>query len=245
MTTAIRGKVAIVTGGAVRLGREIALGLSDAGAGVVVHYGRSREAAERTICEIAAAGGRAVAVEADLASPVEAACAIIGAARAEFGRVDILVNNASVFEPSTLADAEPDDWDRQFAVNLKAPFYLCREFAGAREPGRRAHIVNILDWRATRPGAGHLVYTLTKAALATLTLALAQELAPDVQVNAVAPGAILPPPGEGADYLDKLSTRIPLGRTGNAADVAEAVLFLLRSEFITGEILHVTGGQEL
>ena len=119
------------------------------------------------------------------------------------------------------------------------------EFAARGSAGQSAHIVNIVDRRASRPGTDHPIYTLTKSGLVTLTGILARELAPDVQVNAVAPGAILPPPGEDDSYLERVVRRVPLQRHGSPRDVAEAVLFLLRSDFITGETVHVAGGEQL
>ncbi|HUG94035.1 MAG TPA: SDR family oxidoreductase [Planctomycetaceae bacterium] len=241
----LNGKAAIVTGGAVRLGREIAMGLARAGADVLVHYGRSAEVARDTAAAVEALGRRAAAVQADLTEPVQAARTIFEAAGEAFGHTEILVNSAAVFERTPFDQTTPDAWHRQFAINLHAPFCLCQEFARRLPPGTRGQIVNLVDWRALRPGAGSVVYTLTKSALVTLTRVLAQDLAPQVQVNAVAPGAILPPPDEGPGYLERLADRIPLGRPGLPQDVVEAVLFLLRSDFITGEVLHVTGGQEL
>ena len=240
----ISGKVALVTGGAVRLGREIALGLATAGADLVVHYGRSAEAARTTAAEIERLGRRAALVQADLTEPESAAARIFDAA-AELGHVDFLINSAAIFEPGRIGGITADAWQREFAINLHAPFCLAQEFVRRRSAGRRGHIVNLADWRALRPDTGHLVYSLTKSGVVTLTRALARDLAPDVQVNAIAPGAILPPPAEGISYLEQLSSRIPLGHPGTPADVVETVLFLLRSDFITGEIIHVTGGQEL
>ena len=240
----INSKVALVTGGAVRLGREITLGLARAGADVVVHYGRSAEAARQTAADVERLGRRVAVVQADLSQPETAARTIFDAA-AELGRVDFLINSAAVFEPGGIGGITADAWQRQFAINLHAPFCLAQEFARRQSVGLRGHIVNLADWRALRPDTGYLVYSLTKSGLVTMTRALARELAPDVQVNAVAPGAILPPPGAGIDYLEQLASQIPLGHPGTPADVVETVLFLLRSEFITGEVIHVTGGQEL
>lgn len=241
----LANKVAVVTGGAVRIGRAISLALAGEGVCVCLHYGRSAAAAEKTAAEIRAGGGTAAAVSADLRQPAAAAKTVFDAACAAWERVDILINSAAMFEAGTLASTTEAQWDLQFAVNLGAPFHLCREFARRLEPGRRGHIVNIADWRATRPVPGHLAYTLTKSALATMTRILAQELAPHVQVNAVAPGAILPLPGKDQSYLDGIAKQIPLGRIGSPDDVTRTILYLLKSEFVTGEVIHVTGGQQL
>jgi len=240
-----RGNVAIVTGGAVRLGRAITLALAEAGMNICLHYGRSKEEAEETRKQAETFGVEVVTVGADFSKPVEAARMVVDCAAEAFGRVDVLINNAAVFEPGNIESTTEDQWDRHFDINLKAPFFLCRAFKQQLATGARGQIVNIADWRATKPAADHLAYTLTKGALVTMTKSLARALAPEIQVNAVAPGAVLPPSGEDAAYLDRLAQHIPLKRTGSTGDVTQAVLFLLRSDFITGEILHVTGGEEL
>lgn len=240
----LHGTVAIVTGAAVRLGKAIALSLAEAGCDVCLHYHRSRDDAEETAIEIRARGARATTVCADLSSPRQAAANVFDAA-AELGPVGILVNSAAIFGAGTLADTTDDAWERHFAINLTAPFHLCREFARRHVAGTPGQIVNIADWRATRPGTGHLAYTLTKSALVTLTRILALELAPDIQVNAVAPGAILPGVDSDAKAFERLAEQIPLRHTGSPRDVTDAVLYLLRADFVTGEVLHVTGGEEL
>jgi pteridine reductase len=241
----LQGKVAVVTGGAVRIGRAISLALADAGAAVVVHHSHSAPQARQTVEEIASRGGRATAVSADFTDPVPAARTVVQAAVDQFGRIDVLVNSASIFGAGTLASTSEADWDRHFAINLKAPCFLCREFAARHLPGNAACIVNIADWRGLRPKPGYLAYTLTKSALVALTEILAQELAPEIRVNAVAPGAILPPAGAGRDYMQRVAEQVPLQRTGNVDDVTSAVLYLLRADFVTGEVLSVTGGEHL
>lgn len=235
--------VVIVTGGAVRLGRAMAMGVAGAGARVVVHYGHSAEAARHTVAEIETLGGEAVAIQADLLD-AGAARSIIEQAVERYGRVDALVNSASIYEPAGVDDTTEELWDRHFAINLKAPFFLCRAFA-AQLGERHGHVVNIADWRGTRPTASRVAYTLTKAGLIAMTQSLAQALAPNVQVNAIAPGVILPPPGKGEEYVRRLLPSIPLRRSGSPADVVEALLYLLRSGYVTGEVLYVTGGQHL
>lgn len=241
----LEGKVAIVTGGAVRLGREIVLALADAGINIALHYGRSSQAAAETLAEVAARGARGISIQADLQDPVPAAARVLETTVGEFGRADILVNNAAIFEAGTLGTTTAEQWDRHFTINLKAPFLLCQAFAEQLHPDQRAHIVNIVDWRATRPDPEFTAYSLTKHSLASLTGSLAQQLAPHVQVNAIAPGAVLPPPGRDQAYLDRLAETIPLGRATTAAEITRTLCFLLRSDCITGEILHVAGGQQL
>lgn len=234
-----------MTGGAVRIGRAISLALASEGVKVVVHYNRSQEAAESLIGEIDAAGGTAIGIAADLSKSVDDCRLPVDSAIEHFGRADILINSAAIFHADMLADATEEQFDRHIAVNLKAPLFLCQAFANSVTDGQRAHIVNIADWRATRPPTGHLTYTLTKSGIVTMTKILAQELAPHIQVNCICPGAILPPVGVDDDVLDELSKRNPLGRVGGTDAITNSLLYLLRSDFITGEALHVTGGEEL
>jgi pteridine reductase len=242
-----RHRIAIVTGGAVRIGRAISLALAREGMRVCLHYGSSEDAAEQAAEEIRNEGGEAATVQADLGDPVGAAETIVDAALEAFGRVDVLINNASIFERATLSDLSVDHWQRHQAINLTAPVFLCQRFAAAvrRQDDASAAIINIVDWRARMPQPGHLAYTISKAGLVALTQLLAQELAPAIRVNAIAPGAILPPAGVGDDFEQRMSSVIPLGRTGGPEDITAALRFLLGAEFITGEILHITGGQHL
>lgn len=240
----LNGKVAVVTGGAVRLGKALSLALAAEGARVAVHYSQSAAQADETVTAIRALGSDAVAIGADLRQS-GAAAAIIENAAARFGRLDILVNSAAVFIPGDLADTTESLWDTHFAINLKAPFFLSQAFAehvGNEQPGQ---IVNIADWRATRPGPHYLAYTFAKAGLVAMTRSLALALAPNIRVNAIAPGAILPPPGKGQDYLTELATHIPLRRTGSPEQVTAALLYLLGAEYVTGDLLFVTGGEHL
>lgn len=240
----LEDKVAIVTGAAVRLGRAQALALAEKGARIVVHYNSSAGPADEVVRKIQSMGGDAIAVQADLSQP-EQAPAIVEQAIAHLGQVDILVNSASIFEPGTWQDTTEENWDRHFDINLKSPFFLTQAFARQIGTERRGHVVNLADWRAVSPGTGYMAYTLTKAALVAMTKSLAQALAPQIQVNAIAPGLILPPPGQGPEYLVQRAPQIPLQRTGTAREIAEALLFLLRSDFVTGELLTITGGEHL
>jgi pteridine reductase len=241
----LRGQNAIVTGGAVRLGLAIAHKLAFEGANVCVHCHSHAGEVQGVLQELRGHGVAACAMAASFTEPVAAAQAVFERANEELGPVSILVNSAAIFEPATLADTTEDRWKRHLAINLQAPAFLCREFAERLPAGRQGSIVNIVDWRALRPPVGHLPYTVSKAGLVALTQILAQELAPRIQVNAVAPGAILPPPGAGKEALKEMAERNPLKRTGRASDVANAVAYLLKSDFINGEVLHVTGGEEL
>jgi pteridine reductase len=240
----LHGRVAIVTGGAVRLGKAMALALVDEGLRVAVHYNSSAGPAEKTVAEIQALGGVAVAIQGDLSQSGEA-LTVVERAAARLGQVDILVNSAGIFEPAGLAQTTEALWDRQFAVNLKAPFFLSQAFAAHVGRERWGHIVNIADWRGLRPDTAYLAYSLTKAGVMTMTQGLALALAPNIQVNAIAPGAILPPPGKDQAYLDQLAQAIPAGKVGSPAEIAGTLIYLLKSDFVTGQTIFVTGGEHL
>ena len=240
----LNGKTAIVTGGAVRLGKALAMALGERGVRVVIHYNQSAPAALEAVQQIVAAGGAAIAVQADFTQPRQASV-VLERAATQWGPIDILVNSAAIFERGNWDDTSEDNWDRHFDVNLKSPFFLTQAFAKHVGRERRAHVVNIADWRGVRPGTDHVAYTLTKAALIAMTRSMALALGPNIQVNAIAPGLILPPPGKGLDYLEQKAASIPAQRPGSVADIAKALLFLLESDFVTGELLYVTGGQHL
>lgn len=243
----LEGSTAIVTGGAVRLGRALALGLADRGVNIVLHYGHSEAEAHETAGEIENRGVQVISVQADFEDSETAARKVIETAFSEMDAVGILINSAAIFESATLAETTNDIWDRHQTINLKTPFFLAKEFAGRFQQSieGRGHILNILDWRATHPqgGTAHLAYTIAKSGLAALTQALAVELGPAIQVNGIAPGAILPPPGEEGDAFQKRAAFNPLQRVGSPKDIVEAALYLLESDFVTGEILHVNGGE--
>lgn len=236
--------VAVVTGAARRVGREIALAMAERGLGVVVHHGTSTVEANVLVSRIRSQGGTAVAVSADLRDPRAAAMAVFEAA-AEIGEVTTLINCAAVFQNRALPWIDLYHCNVHLSVNLLAPIFLSQQFIRQLGEGQRGHIINILDWRAQRPGADHLVYTATKAALSSVTKSLALQLAPLIQVNGLAPGAILPPEDKTNWHEQRAITSIPLKRTGTPKELVDAINFLLDSNFITGEILNVSGGEEL
>jgi len=239
-----RGRTALVTGAGVRIGRAIALALAERGMRILVHYHTSAGPAQEVAAQIAAQGGQALAVQADLLDP-SAPQRLIAQGVEAFGSVEVLVNSASIFERGTVYDTTEEHWERHLAINLKAPFFLCQAYAKALPPGQRGHIINLADWRALRPGTQHVAYTIAKAGLIAMTKSLALALAPHVQVNAIAPGGILPPPGGLDEYFRRLPERLPLRRLGGPEEVVKAVLYLLDSDFVTGEVLLVTGGEHL
>ena len=243
MVEDLRNRVALVTGGAKRLGREISLLLAERGARVVVHYNHSKEEAEELAREIAEDGGQCDLVQADFGQP-EGYQRLIEHARDACGRdIDILVNNASVFPEHTLKDVTFADVVADMQVNAWAPFAVARAFAAQSPEG--GHILNLLDTRIAGYDFRHVAYILSKHVLGVLTRMLAVELAPRIQVNAVAPGLVLPPPGEDVSYLEKLAPLIPLKRHGCARDIAQAAVFLITSSFITGQVVYVDGGRHL
>ena len=236
--------VAVVTGAARRVGREIALAMAERGLAVVVHHGTSTVEANVLVNRIRSQGGTAVAVSADLRDPRAAAMAVFEAA-AELGEVTTLINSAAVFQNRALPWVDLYHCNVHLSVNLLAPIFLAQQFIRQLGEGQRGHIINILDWRAQRPGADHLIYTATKAALSSVTKSLALQLAPLIQVNGLAPGAILPPEDRTNWHEQRAITSIPLKRTGSPKALVDAINFLLDANFITGEILNVTGGEEL
>ncbi len=237
----LRGKTALVTGAAKRIGREIALALAAEGANVVIHYRESAAEAEGLGAELAARGVQSWPVGADFDDPA-ATARLIPDALAAAGSLDILVNSASLFSPSAIQDVDLADMTRLMRVNAWAPLSLSRDFA--RLVGR-GKIVNLLDTRVTALDASHVAYVLSKRALLFLTELMAVEFAPGIAVNAVAPGLILPPSGRDEAYLHELAKAVPLRRHGGPRDVADAVLFLLTSDFVTGQVIFVDGGQHL
>jgi glucose 1-dehydrogenase len=244
----LKGKVAVVTGGAVRVGRALTLALAGEGCHVFIHYGRSAGPAQQTEADARKLGVEAQVYSANLAEPGETE-GVIPAAVQRFGRVDILINSAAIFpEEDSFPTTDLSLWDRLFAVNLRAPFLLSRAFA-AQAPAEgqgQGKIVNVLDARLRQPAPDHFVYRLTKGGLWSMTEMLAHELAPRITVNGVALGAILPPPGADASYLDNLAeTQVPLKRAGSAEIVADNVLHLLRHDFLTGVVIPIDGGQFL
>jgi NAD(P)-dependent dehydrogenase (short-subunit alcohol dehydrogenase family) len=240
----LTGKVALVTGGAVRVGLEIARALADAGADVAIGYRRSAAEARAAVRDLEARGVRAAALRADVARPREAR-ALVTAAVKRLGRLDILVNNAALFFRTPVLTTTIVQFDRLLAVNLRAPFFLSQ--AAARAMGRRGgRIINIADVGAVRAWAGYVPYGISKAGVLMLTRGLAAALAPRIQVNAVAPGVVLLPEGFPRVSGRRLTARIPMGRHGRPADVAQAVRFFATcSDYITGQVLFVDGGMSV
>ncbi len=237
----LSGKTALVTGATKRIGRAIALALADQGVNVVVHYRHSAGDAEQLCKELGARRVRVWGVQADLEDAGQSQ-QLISKVLATAGALDVVVNNASLFLPGTLQELDFAGLVRHLQVNAWAPFVLSREFA--RQVGRGS-VVNLLDSRIIGDDRSHVAYILSKHLLAILTEMMAREFAPGITVNGVAPGAILPPPGKEHAYLDQLAKSLPLERHGDPADIAGAVLYLLKSDFVTGQVVYVDGGRHL
>jgi NAD(P)-dependent dehydrogenase (short-subunit alcohol dehydrogenase family) len=236
--------VALVTGAARRIGRDIALRLAREGYSLVLHYGASRDLAEQLAREITAGGGRAIGLAADLADP-ETAQRLLATATAKLGPVRLLVNNAAIFHSDDLASLDLQLWRRQFAVNVEAPVFLSRAFALHLPAAMEGSIVNIIDHRVWRLTPQHLSYTLSKSALWTATQTLAQALAPRIRVNAVGPGPTYPNPSDGALGLSREAAGVLLQRPVTGDEIAEAVVYLAKARNVTGQLIAVDAGQHL
>ncbi len=235
----ISGKRALITGAAQRVGKGVALALASAGADLVLHYNRSADAAATTGAEAEALGGQVELRQADLSDP-----ASVDAILSE--PADILVNSAAGFPEDSLLDVTPEAWIRTLTINLSSVVFLTQAFAKQLPADRDGVVINMTDWKTQRPYTDHrFSYTISKGGVDTFTRVAASELAPRIRVNAVALGVILPPPGAEDGYAERLAARTPLERVGGVEVVAEAVLHLIRNDFITGEILRVDGGAHL
>lgn len=234
---------ALVTGGAKRLGKAISLFLADQGYTIGLHYNGSRHEAQETAKKIERKGGQCFLVQADLDSQKQTLPIIRNVAK-QHRDFNLLINNASIFEPSDLRSGSLDLLDRHWRVNCKAPYILSREFANiCRRPG--GQIINILDTHITQNTTQHFSYLLSKKSLASLTQMCAVELAPAIRVNAIAPGPILPPEGKSAAHLERLAQRVPLRRKGELSEITSCVKFLLENTYITGQIIYNDGGEHL
>jgi pteridine reductase len=237
-----QGKTALVTGGAVRVGRALTLALARCGANVVVHYNNSAGPAEETAAEARALGVAALTVQADIGDPqgIESMVRVI---EAKFGGVDILVNSASPFIRKGLHETTLADWHFVLGALLDGPFLLSQAFAPGMTARGAGLIVNILDQAAFGPFPSYLAHSVGKHGLLGLTRNLAVALAPSVRVNAIAPGPVLPPPGYTVEQNDRIAEKTLLQRWGSPDDVVKALLYLIDAEYVTGDVLFVDGGE--
>jgi NAD(P)-dependent dehydrogenase (short-subunit alcohol dehydrogenase family) len=240
----IEGKTALITGGAHRVGKAITTTLARAGANVVVNYYSSDAAAQETVLEAQALGVGALAVQADVGDLGQAR-ALVAAAVDRFGAVDILVNSASIWQQTLLPMGDFAGWHRVLGVLLNGSMYLADAVAPMMLARDWGAMVNIVDLSAWKPFAGYIAHSVGKAGLLALTRQLALELAPAVSVNAVAPGPVLAPPDYSHEQIARVARRTLKGRWGVPQDVADAVRFLVESDYITGEVIVVDGGERM
>jgi NAD(P)-dependent dehydrogenase (short-subunit alcohol dehydrogenase family) len=240
----LKGKVALVTGAARRIGRAIALDLSTHGTSIAVHYRTSQSEADALVAEITAGGGNAQAFRANLEHVAEIKQMVANVFDA-FGRIDILINSASVFAPTPLPEITERDWDANLDTNLKACFFLSKFASAAMHQQGAGKIVNLGDWAGIRPYKDYLPYSVSKSGLIGLTKALAKELAPEVQVNCIALGMVMPPENYSKKEVERLVSRTLTKKIGTPEDVARAVVFFCETDFATGTILPLEGGRLL
>jgi pteridine reductase len=234
----INGKVALITGSAKRIGREIALELAARGARIAVHY-RSSEAEAKALAATVGAE-----FQADL-TDLNAVQNMFGAIAKTFGALDILVNSASVFDPGSAGDATPEHWDQQMNTNAKAPFFLAQAAARFMRKRGAGKIINIADVAGELIWPTYLAYSVSKAALIAVNRGLAKAFAPEIQVNAIAPGPVLFPEYYTEEQKRSAVERTLLKRAGLPRDVVNAAIFLIENDYITGEVLHVDGGRHI
>ena len=239
----LSGKVALVTGAAKRIGRSVALRLAEEGADVIVNYRHSKDAAEEVVAQITAKGRRAAAIQGDVAKRADVG-ALLAAVDSDFGRLDILVNNAGMFFPAKFEELTEEEWDTILDVNLKSQF-LCSQVATRllRQSGG-GRIINFASLGGLLAWPAYTHYCVSKAGVIMLTRCLARALAPEITVNAIAPGTISFP-GDAPELAEDFIRRAPLGRTGGPEDIEDAVVFLAKSPFVTGQVIVVDGGRTL
>jgi len=237
-------KTALITGAARRIGRAIALLLARQGYAIAIHFHHSRGDAESLVEEIAALGGKTALLQADLAREDQVQ-ALLPAAAAALGPIGVLINNASIFERDEWNDATRESWDHHFEPNLRAPFVLIQAFAAALPEDSQGLVVNMIDQRVWSPTPHFVSYTLSKAALWTLTQTMALALAPRIRVNAIGPGPALPSPRQTEAQFARQAGSVPLRRPTSPEEVAKAVLAFLSLPSVTGQMLALDGGQHL
>lgn len=235
---------ALITGGARRIGRAIALDLARHGFAVAIHCNTSRQEAEELASAIAAKGGKACVLAADLTRPDQAE-RLVERAAAELGPIGLVVNNASLFERDSLADFTDEIWDRHFALHVKAPALIARSFARLLPADAQGLIVNMIDQRVWRPTPGFFSYTLSKSALWAATIAMAQALAPRIRVNAIGPGPTLPDQYQDVEGFRQETAALPLGRGPNLAEFGATIRYLWETPSITGQMIALDGGKHL
>lgn len=240
----IEDKVALVTGGARRVGKAIGLALARSGARVLITYNTSAAEAAITVAEINRSGGQASAIQCDQRD-LDAIDRLFDRLRLDTARLDILVNNAAIMERKPALEITPDDWSRVMDTNLRGPFFMAQRAAQWMLTTGGGVIVNIADLSALHPWPSYLTHTISKSGVVAMTQTLALALAPSIRVNAIAPGAVLKPDEWSDERWVKMIAALPLRREGTSEDVAEAVLYCVRSDFMTGQTIVIDGGRSL
>ena len=233
---------ALITGGAKRVAKIICLELAEAGYDIALHYNTSKSDAETVQHQIQKIGRRCEIFSCDLLNEFQTS-RLVGQAFKKFLNLNVLVNSASIFEKSTLLEGDVASLEKHWAIHVKAPFILSSAFAKLKPS--HGHIINILDTNVVKNKTSHVSYLISKKALWELTKISAVELGPNVRVNGVAPGLILPPADEKTDYLDRMAKNIPLKKKGDPSQIAQSVKFLIEHPYITGQIIFVDGGEHL
>ena len=239
----LENKLALVTGGGIRLGRAIALALADEGADVAVHYAHSGDEAQKVVAEIRGKGRKSDAFGADLSREGEPE-KLIDSVVARLGAPDILVNSAAIMQRTPIGEVTYENWEATMNLNLRAPFFLSQAAAKVMRP-KRGVIINIADLAAFETWSGYVPHSISKAGVVQMTRALAHALAPEIRVNAIAPGAVLLPEGWPEDSKQRLQETTPLKRLGTPKDVTDALLYLATAEYVTGETIIVDGGRHV
>jgi pteridine reductase len=237
----LKGKVALVTGAGQRLGRLIALGMAQQGCSVMVHFHRSAGLARATADEAAGMGVEAAVAQADL-NRHDGILELFEQVDARFQHLDFLVNSAAIMQAVDMLEASEDDWRRTIDLNLKGPFFCLQQAAIRMKAGGGGAIVNLSDLAGARPWRRFPIHSISKAGIEMLTRVAALALAPDVRVNAIAPGPVLKPDSLSTARWEQIGSRLPLGRAGRAEDVVAGIVFLLSNDYINGVTLHIDGG---
>ena len=241
----LQNKIALVTGGAHRVGKAIALALARSGTHVAITYNSSADEAQTTLAEIRQSGVKAAAFQCDQ-TQLEPIDALFAALRQEFDHLDILINSAAIMERRPALEVSPADWERVINTNLRGPFFIAQAAAKwMRESGQAGSIINLADLSALHPWPGYITHVIGKSGLVAMTQTLALALAPTIRVNAIAPGTILKPDDWDETRWQHVVEALPLNRSGSISEVAEAVLFCLHSDFITGQVIVLDGGRSL
>ncbi|MFH1761423.1 MAG: SDR family oxidoreductase [bacterium] len=234
-------KTALITGAGRRIGKAIALKLAGQGYSIALHYHTSKNQAQALCREIQLFGVRCIPFKCDLSRENQVRNLIPNIVR-KMPDLEVVINNASFFERRTFLETEIDDFSKVFNINFKAPFFICRDFA---RTCRKGHIINILDTKISSCQSAYFVYTLSKKILASFTEMAAKTLGPQIRVNSIAPGLILPPAGENDKYMNIMAKKLPLRRKGNVSNITDTIEGLLNNDFITGQCIFVDGGQRL